>query len=69
MVRQGLSGNKDSLYADVMTEVEMALIQESLRQTDGNQTQAARLLGISRPTLKEKIEKFGIKKESNISIL
>ncbi len=69
MIRQGLSGNKDSLYADVITEVERTLIQETLRQANGNQTQTARLLGISRPTLKEKIEKLGIKKEIHISNL
>lgn len=36
------------------------LVKEALGMTGGNRTRAARLLGISRPTLLSKIEKYGI---------
>jgi DNA-binding NtrC family response regulator len=55
------------LYEEVIREVEKSLIIETLKHTKGNQTQAAKLLGISRPTLKDKIEKLNIKKDINIS--
>ncbi|MBI4850086.1 MAG: sigma-54-dependent Fis family transcriptional regulator [Nitrospirae bacterium] len=38
-------------------EAEELLIQEALKQTDGNRTQAARLLGISLRTLRRKLNK------------
>lgn len=39
---------------------EEAAVREALRRTQGNKSQAARLLGISRNTLASKMEKFGI---------
>jgi nitrogen regulation protein NR(I) len=48
-----LSGH--SLYEDVIHGIEKQLIIEVLKKTNGNQTHAAKLLGISRPTLKDKI--------------
>lgn len=62
MVRQGLRGEVTSLYKVVIDEVEKALFIEAIKQTKGNQSVAAKLLGISRPTLKDKIEKLGLKK-------
>ncbi|MHB1035311.1 MAG: sigma-54-dependent transcriptional regulator [Pirellulales bacterium] len=40
-----------------LDRVERLLIAEALRRTKGNQSHAARLLGVSRPTLHAKIEK------------
>ena len=42
------------------------LISEALKFTGGNRSRAAELLGISRPTLLSKIEKYGIKIEAAI---
>lgn len=39
---------------------EEAAVREALRRTQGNKSQAARLLGISRNTLASKMEKFGV---------
>ncbi|MGA8180967.1 MAG: helix-turn-helix domain-containing protein [Desulfobacterales bacterium] len=36
------------------------IISEALNFTGGNRSQAAKLLGLSRPTLHSKIEKFGL---------
>lgn len=43
-----------------LEDVERALIVSALRKAQGNQIQAARLLGLSRDTLRYRIEKFGI---------
>jgi two-component system response regulator HydG len=43
-----------------MREVERDTIIKTLRQTDGNRTHAAKILGISRRTLQNKIKEYGI---------
>ena len=42
------------------------LIGEALNLTGGNRSQAAKLLGLSRPTLHSKIEKYGIRLETSV---
>jgi len=44
-----------------LAELEQQLIEQSLTRTQGNKTQAARLLGISRHTLDYRLEKYQIK--------
>ena len=44
-----------------------AVVREALRQCRGNRSQAARLLGLSRPTLLARMEKYGLKIETRIS--
>jgi two-component system, NtrC family, response regulator AtoC len=39
---------------------ERSMIEQALREADGNQTQAAKKLGISRDTLRYRLKKFGI---------
>jgi DNA-binding NtrC family response regulator len=39
---------------------ERALIEQALRESDGNQTRAAQRLGISRDTLRYRLKKYGI---------
>jgi two-component system, NtrC family, response regulator AtoC len=43
-----------------LEQVERALVEMALQQADGNQTQAARLLDISRDALRYKLKKFGL---------
>jgi nitrogen regulation protein NR(I) len=52
--------------ADLMSELEKILIKRALQETKGNQVQAAVLLGISRNTLRSKIERYRIKKDVSI---
>lgn len=66
LMKQAQESGSHSLYASVIEDIEKTLLVEVLKQTQGNQTQAAKLLGISRPTLKDKIDKLGIKKITNI---
>jgi two-component system, NtrC family, response regulator AtoC len=47
-----------SLHTNLLEKVEKFLIQKALLETKGNQVQAARLLGISRNTLRSRIEKY-----------
>jgi DNA-binding NtrC family response regulator len=48
------------LYEHVINQAESELISACLRQTNGNQVKAAKLLGISRAMLHERIEKYNI---------
>ena len=41
-------------------ELERALVEEALRRTGGNQTAAAKLLGLSRYGLQKKLKRYGI---------
>ena len=43
-----------------LEEVERAMVELALRQSTGNQTQAAKLLDISRDALRYKLKKFGL---------
>jgi len=47
----------------IIPAVERELIIQALIETQGNQVQAARLLGVTRATLRKRVEKFGIKQE------
>lgn len=50
--------SSDSLAGASLEQVERVHILDTLKQTNGNQTRAARVLGISDRTLREKIRKF-----------
>ncbi len=43
------------------------VVGEALKITDGNRTRAAKLLGMTRPTLTARIEKYGLKTHTKIS--
>jgi nitrogen regulation protein NR(I) len=50
----------------VLPAVERELVIQALKETDNNQVHAAKLLGITRATLRKRIEKFGIQREMKI---
>jgi len=50
----------ESLYRVLMAEVEPPLIEEVLRYTRGNQSQTARILGMTRNTLRAKLNRYDI---------
>ena len=50
----------------IIPEVERELVIQALKETEGNQVQAAKLLGMTRATLRKRVEKFGIQKELSI---
>jgi len=47
------------LYSIVLTEVESALLESVMEYAGGNQTRAARMLGIDRGTLRTKLRRHG----------
>lgn len=48
----------DDLFERFMTEAERILLTETLRRTEGNQTLAARFLGLTRSTLQAKVARL-----------
>jgi Fis family transcriptional regulator len=46
------------VYSMVVESVEKTLIEEILKRTAGNQSEAAEMLGINRNTLRTKMKKF-----------
>ncbi|UCD84783.1 MAG: helix-turn-helix domain-containing protein [Deltaproteobacteria bacterium] len=51
----------------VWSEVGRLLIKRALEKTEGNQVKAAKLLGISRNTLRNRIEKYGFLRKVKIA--
>jgi two-component system nitrogen regulation response regulator GlnG len=67
-VRQNMAGESNSYgFDDFVDIISGIVISEALVSTDGNRTQAAKLLGMSRPTLHAKIEKYNIRMQTRIS--
>lgn len=50
----------------IIPAVERELVIQALVETEGNQVQAAKLLGITRATLRKRIEKFNIKQQHTV---
>jgi DNA-binding protein Fis len=48
-------------HEQLLERIERLLLTEALKRTRGNQTHAARLLGLARPTLHAKMQKFGLR--------
>ena len=56
---ESLNGHKPGdLYQLVMGEVEKPLFRAVLRYTNGNQSEAAEILGINRGTLRKKLKEY-----------
>jgi DNA-binding NtrC family response regulator len=61
-----LSGSEEDLFEKCVDRFSRILISEALTITGGNRSQSAKLLGLSRPTLHSRIEKYGLKFETTI---
>ena len=59
-----LEARKMSRDKNIMSLMEKSLVRRALWETEGNQIQAAKILGINRNTLRKRMEKFGLKKGS-----
>ena len=57
----------DNIFDACMDRFASMLISEALNLTDGNRSRAAKLLGLSRPTLHSKIEKYRLKFETLVT--
>lgn len=61
-----IEAGSEDLYAECLTQLERQLIARVLQRTAGNQVQAARILGITRGSLRTKIRALGITIERSI---
>jgi Fis family transcriptional regulator len=50
----------ENLYQMLLAEIEPPLIEEILKRTGGNQSKAAGMLGITRNTLRTKMQRYSI---------
>ena len=50
----------NDLYHVVLSEVEPAILDVVMTYVEGNQTEAAEMLGISRGTLRKKLKLYGL---------
>ncbi|EPR37382.1 two component, sigma54 specific, transcriptional regulator, Fis family [Desulfovibrio sp. X2] len=67
-VRAGLAGyDGHAAFEDLMDAVARELVREALDICEGNRTRAARLLGLTRPTLLAKMDKYGLKVKATVS--
>lgn len=55
--------SKGSMYDDVISGVERILISRALAKSFGNQSLAAKLLGINRNTLRAKMRKYTLRSD------
>jgi len=60
LVPENLEDYEGSLFKHVIEQVEKEVIGKALEHCKGNQVRTAKLLGISRAMLIERIEKFGL---------
>ena len=65
-IHRVLEQGGDTAFESLMDDMGRAVVLEALRMTGGNRSHAARLLGLSRPTLLARMEKYGLKVETHI---
>ena len=57
-LKESLAANEAGLYRRLIEHFDRIVISAAMEQTRGNQVAAAELLGISRPTLREKLKRL-----------
>ncbi|MDR3621078.1 MAG: sigma-54 dependent transcriptional regulator [Paludisphaera borealis] len=65
-IENRLLSDSENLYAESLALMERSLLTRVLRHTDGNQVQAARILGITRGSLRTKIRALGLRIERSV---
>jgi two-component system nitrogen regulation response regulator GlnG len=64
LIKKGPTAKKSRLYDTLLKEFERPLITLALKETNGNQIQAADILGLNRNTLRKKIQELKISVKS-----
>jgi two-component system nitrogen regulation response regulator GlnG len=67
IARRIAAGSTD-LYAEAVEALEKYLITRALQHTEGNQTKAAELLGITRGKIRDRVKSFGINLDKSITL-
>ena len=60
LIETRLQAKSNDLYAETLAAMELCLLTRVLKLTEGNQSQAARILGITRGSLRNKIHSLNI---------
>ncbi len=60
-IKQKILYNEKDIYANIIKNIEKILIEEALEQTNHNISQAAKILGVHRNTIYNKIKELNIK--------
>ena len=66
-IAQRLASDEHPTFEALSDHFGGLVIRAALNMTGGNRTRAAKLLGISRPTLISRIDKYGIRIETQAS--
>lgn len=68
LVDSRMQAGSNNLYAESLELMERYVITRALRETGGNQSQAAEILGITRGKIRDRIAAFGISVEKSVGI-
>ena len=60
-IKNSLTAGSKTLYDDVIADVDRRVISSVLQHTGGSQSETAKILGMSRTTLRAKIDRLGIR--------
>jgi two-component system response regulator HupR/HoxA len=60
-----MRGTLRELVAEATEGLERQVLDATLEENGWNKSQTSRQLGVSRPTLDQKIDKYGLKKKSD----
>lgn len=67
-VNSRLKAASRNLYAETLEQMERYLITRVLQATDGNQTKASEILGITRGKIRDRVNQFQISLETTVSV-
>ncbi|MCG6156412.1 sigma-54-dependent transcriptional regulator [Rubinisphaera margarita] len=67
-INSRLKANSTDLYAETLEIMEKLLLTRVLQHTGGNQTRASEILGITRGKIRDRIQTFGIRFDSNVLV-
>ncbi len=68
LVQERLQAGSTNVHTELLALVEREVLTQVLRHTGGNLSRAARVLGITRPTLRAKLALLGVSLERSISL-
>lgn len=68
LVYERYTAGSTNIYAEVIAEVERRLLTQILKLTDGNQSRASEVLGITRGKIRDRVAAYGIKLDTTVSM-
>jgi DNA-binding NtrC family response regulator len=67
-IDERIAAGSHEIYSEMLQMMERSMLKRILAKTEGNQSQAARMLGITRASLRHKLQALGISMEHVVSI-